>query len=336
MKASPTAIGAFTIGAAALALAALVALGAGDLFTRHLRAVAFFTDDLQGLSVGSPVDFRGVQVGNVSAIEIYLDAKTMRPVIPVYLDFTTEFDIADLKGKQDSHALGLVREQRLRAAIADGLRARLATQSLVTGQRFIELDFDPHAARTVVNPESSTIEIPTVRSDIEQLQRALTRLPLDKIGAAALRLLDDADRVIASPEVPALLRSLAASSDSLSRVLDTTQREIGPLAANANQAVTMARETLVMAQGTLQEARTTLATGDRVMSADLRETLKAATGALQKAEKTLADADGLLAVNSPQRSALDQSLQNLSATTQALRVFSEDLERRPNAILLGK
>jgi paraquat-inducible protein B len=91
-----------------------------------------------------------------------------------------------------------------------------------------------------------------------------------------------------------------------------------------------------MAQGALKEAHTTLATGDRVMSTDLRETLKAATGALQKVEKTLADADGLVAPNSPQRYDLNQSLQNLSAASRALRIFSEDLERRPNAILLGK
>ena len=72
------------------------------------------------------------------------------------------------------------------------------------------------------------------------------------------------------------------------------------------------------------------------MSTDLHDTLKAATDALQKAQKALADADGLIAANSPERYDFDQSLQNLSATTRALRLFSQDLERRPNAILLGK
>lgn len=336
MKASPTAIGAFTLGAVVLALAALVALGAGDLFTRHMRAVAFFTGDLQGLSAGSPVDFQGVQIGRVSAIEIHLDVATMKPVIPVYIEFTTDFDVKDLKGKKDRQALSLVRDQRLKIAIENGLHARLATQSLITGQSVIELEFDPNAPRQFVGADPSTIEIPTSPSDMQQLRTALTHLPIDKIAEAALRLLGDADRFIASPELTALLRSLHASSDSFGRVMGSVETGLGPLAANVNETLTTARDTLVVAQGALQEARTTIATGDRVMSNDLRETLKTATEALQKAEKVLADGDSLLATNSPQRYDLDQTLRNLSATSRSLRLFSEQLERRPNAIFLGK
>jgi paraquat-inducible protein B len=335
VKTSPTAIGAFTLGAALLALAALVALGGGELFTRHMRAVAYFTDDLQGLSVGSPVDFHGVHVGRVSAIQIHLDVATMKPVIPVYIVFTTRFDVEDVKGKTGK-ALFLVREKRLRTAIGNGLHARLATQSLVTGQRFVELEFDPGAPSTFASADPSTIEIPTLPSDLTQLQNELTRLPIDKISEVTLRLLGDADRLLASPEIAALLRSLHDSSDSFGRVLNSAQADLRPLIANANETVTKARDTLATAQDALQEARTTLATGDRLMSHDLREALKAATGALQKAEKALADADSLVSANSPQRSDLDESLRNLTATSRSLRNFSEEVERRPNAILLGR
>jgi paraquat-inducible protein B len=336
MKASPAAIGAFTLGAFALALAGLVALGAGDLFARHMRAVAFFTGDLRGLSVGSPVNFQGVQIGRVSAIEIHLDVATMKPVIPVYIEFTTDFDVEDLRGRKDGDALSLAREQRLKTAIKNGLHARLATQSLITGQSVIELEFDPDAPRKFVGAASSTIEIPTSPSDFQQLRAALTRLPIDKIGEAALRLLGDADSFIASPELSALLRSLRASSDSFGRVMESADTQLEPLAANINETLTTARDTLVVAQGALQEARTTFATGDRVISNDLRVTLKTATEALQKAEKVLADGDSLLDSNSPQRYDLNQTLRNLSATSRSLRLFSEQLERRPNAIFLGK
>ncbi len=336
MRASPTAIGAFTLGAVALALAALIALGAGHLFASHLRAVAFFTDDLQGLSVGSPVNFHGVQISKVSGIRIRLDLASMRPVIPVDLDFTNDFDVADLKGKEDRRAVGLAREQRLRVAIANGLRARLATQSLITGQRIVELDFDPDAPRTPAETDTAVIEIPTAPSHLGEIENAVARLPIDKIGERALRVLDDADRLLSSPQIPALIRSLHASSDSIGHAADTTAIDLGPLIANADATVTTARDTLRTAQGTLEQARSTLATGDRVMSTDLRQTLKTATGALQTAQRALTDADGLLAANSPQRYDLDQSLQNLTATTHALRIFSEDIERRPNALVVGK
>jgi paraquat-inducible protein B len=336
MKASPTAIGAFILGAFALALAALIALGAGDIFSRHMRAVAFFPGDLQGLSAGSPVDFQGVQIGRVSAIEMYLDGAIMRPVIPVYLEFTTNFDIEDLKGKTDRDALSLAREQRLKMAINNGLHARLATQSLITGQSVVELEFDPNAPRRFAGADPATVEIPTSPSDLQQLRAALTQLPIDEIGEAALRLLGNADAFIKSPKLATLLRSLRTSSDSFGRLMDSADAQLGPLVANINNTLTTARETLVVAQGTLQEARTAFATGDQLMSTDLRKTLKAGTQALQKAEKVLADGDSLLNANSPQRYDLDRTLRNLSATTRSLRLFSEQLERRPNAILLGK
>jgi paraquat-inducible protein B len=336
MRANPTAIGAFTLGAVAIALAALIALGTGHLFASHLRAVAFFTDDLQGLSVGSPVNFHGVQIGKVSGIRIRLDLASMRPIIPIDLDFTNDFDVADLKGREDRRTVGLAREQRLRVAIANGLHARLATQSLITGQRIVELDFDPDAPRTLAETDPAVIEIPTMPSHLDQIENALARLPIDKIGERAVRVLDDADRLLDSPELSALIRSLHASSDSIGRAVDTTAAGLGPLIAIADATMTTARDTLHTAQGTLEQARTTFATGDRVMSTDLRQTLKTAVGALQTAQRALTDADGLLAANSPQRYDLDESLQNLSAMTHALRLFSEGIERRPNALVMGK
>lgn len=335
MKASPTVIGAFTLGAVVLALGGLVALRGGELFARPMRAVVFFTDDLQGLTIGSPVDFRGVKIGKVSAIKIRFDPATRTTVVPVYITFTGQFDSGDRNGETNGGAYRLARDKRLRMAVDNGLHARLATQSLVTGERIVELDFDPTAPRHFVGADPTTIEIPTSPSDIEKIRSALARLPIDKIGQAALRLLNDADRVVGSPEAIGLLRSLLASSDSFGRLMDSTQAELGPLIANVNETVTTARTTLVVAQGAFRQARTTFATGDHVMSTDLRRTLGTATSALEKAEKALTDVDGLVAANSPQRYDLDQSLQNLSKTSQALRHFSENLEHRPNSILLG-
>jgi paraquat-inducible protein B len=50
----------------------------------------------------------------------------------------------------------------------------------------------------------------------------------------------------------------------------------------------------------------------------------------------LADADNLIGPNSPQRYDIDQTLRSLSAASRALRLFADNLERRPNAIIMGK
>jgi len=336
-KASPTTIGAFTLGAVAVAVVALAILGGGKFLKRHTRAVAFFAGDIQGLSIGSPVDLRGVQIGTVTDINIRLDVDTMTPVIPVYMEFDpSRFNVQEIKGGAGAADGEHVHQQRLKTAIDNGLNARLAIQSLVTGQLVVELDLDPDTPRTFVGADPATVEIPTSPSDIQKIKSALARLPLDKLAETALRLMDDADRLVTSPEIPPLLRSLVASSDGLDRLIKTAQADLDPLAANANRVLDVAHDDLAAAQGVLQDAHRTLVTGDHLMSSDGAETLRAGTRALEEARKVLTDADGLLAANSPQRYDLDQTLRNLSATTQALRVFSEDLERRPNSIIMGK
>jgi paraquat-inducible protein B len=328
-KANPTIIGTFTLGALAVGVAGLIVFGSGRFFVQQTRAVAFFAGDIQGLTVGSPVDVRGVQVGTVTKISIRLDAATMAPVIPVYMEFDqSRFDV-----RAADHTTG---ERRLGTAIQNGLHARLAVQSLVTGQLIVELDLDPDAPRNFVGADPSTLEIPTSPSEIQRIKDAIERLPLDKIADSAIRLFDDADRLVSAPEFPILLRSLTASSNDFDRLINSAQADLDPLIGSAKATLDSARDALGEARGAAQQARAAFATGDHLMSTDLHETARAAISALQKADKTFADADGVLASNSPQRYDLNQILMNLSAASRALRVFSDNLERRPNSLVMGR
>src|SRR5271166_2383613 len=160
-KANPAIIGTFTLGALAVGIVGLIVFGSGRFFVQHTRAVAYFAGDIQGLTVGAPVDVRGVQVGTVTKISIRLDVATMAPVIPVYMEFDP--------GRFDVPATDrTTAEQRLRTAIQNGLHARLAVQSLVTGQLIVELDLEPDAARSLVGADPSTLEIPTSPSEIQR------------------------------------------------------------------------------------------------------------------------------------------------------------------------
>jgi paraquat-inducible protein B len=328
-KASPTIIGSFALGAIAIGIVGLIAFGSGRFFVQHTRAVAFFAGDIQGLTVGAPVDVRGVQIGTVTKISIRLDAATMAPVIPVYMEFdSNRFDVQAVDRTTE--------EQRLRTAIQNGLHARLAVQSLVTGQLIVELDLDPDAPRTFIGADPATLEIPTSPSEIERIKNAIERLPLEQIANSAIRLFDDADRLVTAPEFPMLLHSLTVSSNDFDHLLNSAQADIDPLIHNVDVTLDSARGFLVEARGAAQQARITFGTGEHLMSTDLHDTARTAINALQRADKTFADADSLLAANSPQRYDLNQILMNLSAAARALRVFSDNLERRPNSLIMGK
>jgi paraquat-inducible protein B len=148
--------------------------------------------------------------------------------------------------------------------------------------------------------------------------------------------LDHADQLISSPEVLSLLQSVAHASNNLDRLVTALNADIDPLVMNVNQTMASAQDTMADARRALVEMRTTLATANHLMSTSIDDVAKRASATLQKADKLLADADGLVATNSPQRNDLDQTLRNLSNASRALRLFAEDLQRKPNNIVMGK
>ena len=88
-KISPTVIGAFVVGAIVCMVAGVLLFGGGTFFTEKLPYVLFFDSSVEGLHVGAPVIFRGVKVGQVSAIEAIADPKTFTVVIRVQVSDTS-------------------------------------------------------------------------------------------------------------------------------------------------------------------------------------------------------------------------------------------------------
>ncbi len=331
-RANPTIVGSFVLGAVFLVVVGLGVFGSGRFFTRHPRAVAFFDGSIQGLTVGSSVNFRGVPVGQVTDIKLQLNVDTVRAVIPVYL----EFDPSHFIVSGDMALAERAKQKPLKAAIAHGLHARLATQSLVTGQLNVELDIDPNEPRRLIGADPSTVEIPTSPSDIEKLKKALTELPLDKIASQALDLLQNANRLISSKDTSRLIASLADAAGGLNALISDAHENLDPLVADFHATTGAGRDTLAAAQAAIADLRTALTAANQLLNGDVRAALRTAVATLQNAERLLANADSLLAVNSPQRYDIDQALRNLTAASRSLRAFAEDLERRPNAIVVGK
>jgi len=133
-KVNKTVIGAFVVGALALLIAAVLVFGSGQIFRQSDKYVLFFNGSVKGLSVGAPVIFRGVKIGNITSISLIYDDKTQDVLIPVIVDIELSrvMGIPEKPGYPDYMRF-----------IKQGLRAKLEIQNFITGQLMIALDFYP-------------------------------------------------------------------------------------------------------------------------------------------------------------------------------------------------
>ena len=158
-KANPAIVGAFVLGAVALAVLGVLVFGSGRWFRTTIDSVMYFPGSVDGLSNGAPVKFKGVDIGTVTNIQLVLTTGKKGPTarIPVYvrLDPSKIVTTGDVQFPNDS-----VREE----LINRGMRAQLQSQSLLTGLLFIQLDFFPDTPVTyVLKQPSDPPEIPTLR-----------------------------------------------------------------------------------------------------------------------------------------------------------------------------
>ena len=85
-KISPAMIGAFVLGAVALIVIAILVFGSGRLFRQTRNFVLYFDNSVNGLRVGAPVKFKGVEIGSVKDIRLRLGQGTASDKIPVIIE----------------------------------------------------------------------------------------------------------------------------------------------------------------------------------------------------------------------------------------------------------
>jgi paraquat-inducible protein B len=305
-KANPTVVGAFILGAVALAVAGVAIFGSGSFLRKQSRIVAYFEGNVRGLNVGAPVNLRGVPIGQVTEVHLDLNLETLQAYIPVYM----EFNPAAIR----RIGSGPTGEALFDEAVRRGLRAQLASQSFVTGQLIVELDMFPDTPVRRVGVDKSTPEIPTIKSDIEHLKDVLGRLPLEQLVASMTGAVGALNKILVSPEIPAILASVAAGSAEAHQLIAELRADRAPLVAQAASILKTADEAAVV----------------------LRTTLQVADGAMRRADRTLAGTEGLLAPTSPQRADLNETLRNLAAASRSIRSLADQVDRKPNSLVVGR
>ena len=230
------------------------------------RFLLYFTGSLRGLAVGAPVDLNGVEVGEVTSIDLEYEPKRgiyRYPVeILVYQQrVRARYRAGSERPKVDPRGVYLFVEK----LIEHGLRGQLRSASLLTGSQYVGLDFFPQAPPARSDPTREPMEVPTVPGGLEDLQQSLAEISA-KINSMPLkRIGEDTQRSLAT---------LHAALEATTRLVQHADADVAPQLAGA----------LVDARRTLNDADGAVAEG-----APLRVELLNALQELTRAAQSLRD-----------------------------------------------
>lgn len=212
---------------------------ADQAFTRKLNFVMYFESSVRGLSIGAPVEFKGIRIGTVLDVRLEVNPEDASFRIPVLVEVEPERII-------DSTTSTVDPEQVLQGLVERGLRAKLQTGSLLTGQLYVELNMYPDSELVVRGdgrvpyPELPTVGggFESILASVESFVGQLEGIDINAIGMRLAGTLEGTERIFNSPEMQQIIVDLEASMGSLRNIL----RQVDE--SNVDQAIEAARGVL--------------------------------------------------------------------------------------------
>jgi paraquat-inducible protein B len=221
-------------------------------YTEKIYYILHFNESIRGLTVGAPVEFRGIKIGQVVDIKSEFDLKKASPRITVLIE--TEPQRWKVAGT-DREATAEDSKEGLAKLVAKGLRAQLKTGSLLTGQLFVSIDFYPDAPKAEIKyggkfPELPTIPAPLqiITARVNDLLSKIETVPIEQIGKDLGDTLQNVKQLSESKE---LLEAVQALNQTLQDARELAQNLNTNVAPAITATLDRAQQTLVSVEGTL-------------------------------------------------------------------------------------
>lgn len=186
-------------------------------YTRTVTWLLHFDQSVRGLVPGSPVEFRGIRIGEVKDVRLVIeDAARIR--VPVLVEVEPQrFGTGQPEGEARRAAMDRLVER--------GLRAQLKSGNLLTGQLVVALDIHPEAPPAEIAWNGPYPELPTVPAPLDEITtnvsdivRKIDALPLEEIGASlrdSLATMSELTRQLSDDVVPSLNATLRQADRTL-------------------------------------------------------------------------------------------------------------------------
>jgi paraquat-inducible protein B len=320
IRANPTAIGLFMIGALVLTVTGVATLASRAWFGDRHMFISYFEESVNGLERGAAVKFQGVPVGTVSELLIQVHEVDKTFLVPVEY----EIDLTSLTTELGEF-LHLDDPDVLQGQITDGLRAQLQMESIVTGLLYIELTYRPDAdrpervVRTSVHPE-----IPTTPSLLAAFGTEAGSLVGD-----VLRILFRVNEMLEEVDMVEINTAVVASAQAIERLVGSDELhaaigQIPEMAAQFNQTLVEAEILMTRLEAAIDP-----------MEEGMTDTMREAVATLQAARETFEETRGLLSADTGVGYELERTLTSLREAAEALRLLAISLSRDPDMLIRG-
>jgi paraquat-inducible protein B len=326
-RAKPTAIGAFVLGAVVIGIMLIVYFGSLKFFAKEQRYVLYFNNSVNGLNVGAPVKFKGVQVGKVEEIRIFssgVDDLTHGAYIPVIISI----DYTLLENHGIMHDLG--NEVVLQKHIDAGFRGQLELESLISGQLFIELDYDKDSPANFVQATGDYLEIPTRKSTIDEAGEAASRVFADlrSVDIAYMynefmRLVENLNAKVEQLDIQGVQNHFVQATDSVTNLANSV--DVKDILNQIEDVTTRASDLMQTLQGEVAPAKAKMS--------GLMDEIQKTVATLNEAGQTL---NNSMAPDSALSIELQNNLRSLRQMLQSATQLLQYLERHPNGLLSGR
>jgi paraquat-inducible protein B len=267
------------------------------------------------------VKFQGVPVGAVTGLGIQIDQRDKTFQVPVEY----EIDLTRLTTQMGSF-VNLADKAVLRRQIADGLRAGLGMESIVTGQLYIELSYKDDAKPPELESRATAWpEIPTTPSLMAALGTGAGSLVDD-----LMKVLFQLNQMLADVNMPEINRAVVASANAVESLMESPEitaalREVPGMTAQMNK---------TLAAVALMSTQAGAAVGPLQVSVETTTTEMANT--LKELRRMLEQTHGMLSADSGLGHDMQQAMVSLAQAADALRALATALEQNPDMLLRGK
>lgn len=304
-------IGIFIITGILLLLISLFFLGLSDIFTDKVELVTRFRESVQGLTVGSPVKYRGVQVGTVSDISIKMQEKNVWVSMEIEPRFFHKMDSSGF-------------QRAFKKELKNGLACRLEFAG-ITGMKFIDLDYFRNADSELKIPDDlpdeNAIYVMSVPSTFQDVSTAvvnamerLSKIRFEEISDEIERSLVSINTLLADPAIKSTIANLNEAAENL-------ESSTGAI----NQAVN--EEKLINLLDDMDKSLKSF----YLLTATLNQTSKD----MKLPESTRALRNAADSVVESQKD-LSETVLKFNRAIESIRIFFDYIGRDPSAIIKGK